>query len=108
MVREKFAVRLTPEARDQLEHLVRAGRTTAHVTARARILLKTDEGRSAPKVAQALDVAESSVFRIKRRFAGADSTECCGTGPKPTGAASWTTGPGPISSPWPAPRPRGP
>ena len=33
-----------------------------------RILLKTSEGWSAPKVAQALDVAESSVYRIKRRF----------------------------------------
>ena len=37
--------------------------------ARARILLKIGEDWSAPKVAQALDVAESSVFRIKRRFA---------------------------------------
>ena len=35
----------------------------------ARILLKTDEGWSAPKVAQALDVAEGTVFRVKRRFA---------------------------------------
>ena len=33
-----------------------------------RILLKTSEGWSAPRVAQALDVAESSVYRIKRRF----------------------------------------
>ena len=65
MVREKFAVRLTPEERDRLEHLVRAGRSPARVATRARILLKTSEGWSAPKVAQALDVAESS---IKRRF----------------------------------------
>ena len=69
MVRERFPVRLTPEERDQLEHLVRAGRSSARVTARARIRLKTGEGWSAPKVAHALDVAESSVFRIKRRFA---------------------------------------
>ena len=68
MVREKFAVRLTPEERDRLEHLVRAGRSPARVATRARILLKTSEGWSAPKVAQALDVAESSVYRIKRRF----------------------------------------
>ena len=39
------------------------------MTVRARILLKTDEGWSAPQVAQALDVAEGTVFRIKRRFA---------------------------------------
>ena len=47
----------------------RAGRSPARVTARARILLKTDEGWSAPRVAQALDVSEGIVFRIKRRFA---------------------------------------
>ena len=69
MVREKYGVRLTPEQRNQLEHLVRAGKCTARVTTRARILLKTDAGWSAPQVAQALDVAEGTVFRIKRRFA---------------------------------------
>ena len=69
MVREKFPVRLTLEERGGLEHLVRAVRSTARVATRARILLKTGEGWSAPQVAQALDVAESSVYRIKRRFA---------------------------------------
>ena len=69
MVREKFAVRLTSEQRDQLEHMVRAGKSSARVATRARILLKTDEGWSAPKVAQALDVSEGTVFRLKRRFA---------------------------------------
>ena len=69
MVREKFPVRLTAEEREQLERLVRVGRSPARVATRARILLKTGEGWSAPKVAQALDVAESSVYRIKRRFA---------------------------------------
>ena len=68
MVREKYAVRLTPEERNQLEHLVRAGRSSARITARARILLKTDQGWTAPRVAQALDVAEGTVLRIKRRF----------------------------------------
>ena len=71
MVREKYGVRLTPEQRNQLEHLVRAGKSTARVTTRARILLKTDAGWSAPQVAQALDVVEGTVFRIKRRFAEA-------------------------------------
>ena len=69
MGREKFGVRLNPEERNQLEHLVRAGKSTARVTTRVRVLLKTDDGWSAPKVAQALDVAEGTVFRIKRRFA---------------------------------------
>ena len=69
MVREKYAVGLTGEQRDELEHLVRAGKSPARVTTRARILLKTDEGWSAPQVAQALDVAQGTVFGIKRRFA---------------------------------------
>ena len=44
-------------------------RSPVRVTTRARILLKTGEGWSASRVAQALDVAEGTVFRIKRRFA---------------------------------------
>ena len=108
MVREKFAVKLTAEERDRLEHLVRAGRSPARVATRARILLKTSEGWSAPKVAQALDVAESSVYRIKRRFAEDGLEGVLQDRLKPTGTSSWMTGPGLISSPWPAPwLPRG-
>ena len=49
--------------------MVRAGRSPVRVTTRVRILLKTDEGWSASRVAQALDVAEGTVFRVKRSFA---------------------------------------
>ncbi len=69
MVREKFAVRMMPEERNQLGHMVREGKGSARVINRVRILLKTDEGWSAPRVAQALDVAQGTVFNIKRRFA---------------------------------------
>ena len=71
VVREKFAVRLMPEERNQLEHMVRVGRGSARVINRARILLKTDEGWpfDRPRVAQALDVAQGTVFNVKRRFA---------------------------------------
>ena len=69
MVRGKYGVRLTSEQRNELQHLVRAGKGSARVIIRARILLKTDEGWSAPRVAEALEVAEGTVFRIKRRFA---------------------------------------
>ncbi len=71
MVREKYGVGLTPEQRKQLQHLIRAGKGSARVIIRARILLKTDEGWTAPQVAEALDVTEGTVFRIKRRFAEA-------------------------------------
>ena len=38
------------------------------MTARARILLKSNDGWAAPKVAEALDVALGTVYRIKQRF----------------------------------------
>ena len=96
MVRENFAVWLTPAERDQLERMVRAGRSSARVKTRARILLKTDEGWSAPRVAQALDVCEDTVFRLKRRFAEDGLAGRLRTGSRPTGTGSWTNGPRPI------------
>ena len=75
MVRGKYGVRLTSEQRNELQHLVRAGKGSARVIIRARILLKTDEGWSASRVAEALEVAEGTVFRIKRRFAEGGWTE---------------------------------
>ena len=74
VVREEFTVRLTPEERNQLEHMVRAGKGSARVSIRARVLFETDEGWSAPRVSQALDVSQGTVFRIKRRF-GEDGLE---------------------------------
>ena len=68
MVREKYPVRLTPEERENLQRLVRGGKSPARMTIRARILLKTGDGWPAPRVAEALDVVEGTVYRIKRRF----------------------------------------
>ena len=66
MVREKYGVRLTAEPAPASGS---CGERHSPGDGPARILLKTDEGWSAPQVAQALDVAEGTVFRIKRRFA---------------------------------------
>ena len=68
MVRDKYAVRLATEQREELQHLIRVGKSSARVTARARILLKSDDGWAAPQVAKALDVALGTVYRIKQRF----------------------------------------
>ncbi len=67
--REKYRVRLDQEDREQLQQLIRSGKSRARVMTRARILLKSDEGWKAPKVSEALDVSVGTVFRIKRRFA---------------------------------------
>ena len=57
MVRNKYAVRLEPEQREELQHLIRVGKSPTRVTARARVLLESDDGWAAPGVAEALDVA---------------------------------------------------
>ena len=77
MVREKYAVRLTQEERNRLEHLVCAGKSSARITARARILLKTGEGWTAPRVAGVLDVSAGTVLRTKRRFTGDGLDNVC-------------------------------
>ena len=69
MGKELYGVHLSASEREQLQQLVRSGKSPARKTARARILLKTDEGWSAPKVAEALDLSVGTVFRTKRRFA---------------------------------------
>ena len=62
MIRDKYAVRLAPEQREELQNLIRVGKSSARVTARARILLKSDGSWAAPKVAEALDVALGTVY----------------------------------------------
>ena len=71
MVQEKYTVRLSAEDRDQLRGLIRSGQHSARVINRARILLKTDEGWSASRVAVALDTSPRTVFRTKRRYSEA-------------------------------------
>ena len=68
MARERYAVQLSEEERERLTQLVRSGRSSARIVTRARILLKVDEGWTAPQVASALDVSAGTVFRIKRRY----------------------------------------
>ena len=69
MVQEKYEVRLEAEERSRLQQLIRSGRSSARALGRARILLKMDEGWTAPQAAAALDVSERTVRRVKRRYA---------------------------------------
>ena len=63
MVRDKYAVRLAQEQREELQRLVRVGKNSARVTARARILLKSGDGWAAPQVAEAI-ASLSTVYRV--------------------------------------------
>ena len=69
MALEQYAVRLMPDEREQLSRLIRSGKSSARIIARARILLKVAEGWNAPQVAAALDVSKGTVYRAKRRYA---------------------------------------
>ena len=69
MALEQYAVQLTPEERERLSQLIRSGKSSARIIARARILLKVAEGWNAPQVAAALDISKGTVYRAKRRYA---------------------------------------
>jgi transposase len=65
---------LSAEDRDTLEGLIAHGHAPARQLTHARILLKADEAASMPawpdtKIADALEVSRSTVFRVRTRFA---------------------------------------
>jgi len=70
---KKYRVTLTPEEREFLNAMIRRGRGAARKLARARILLKCDEGAGGPAlsddaVADALDVGDATVARVRQVF----------------------------------------
>lgn len=70
---KKYHVTLTPEEREELEQMISAGKTGARKLAHARILLKADEaeggaGWTDQRIAEALEVGLSTVWRVRRRF----------------------------------------
>jgi len=72
--RENPAI-LTAEDRGRLESLIAHGHAPARRLTHARILLKADEGGEAPgeawsdtRIADALEISRSTVFRVRTRF----------------------------------------
>jgi len=68
MRQAKYVVDLNEEERAQLESLLRRGKSSARMQARARILLKADEGMLNQDIMSALDVSETMVYRARQRF----------------------------------------
>ncbi len=64
----KYRVDLSQEEREELCRLIRKGNSPARKLARARILLKADEGCSDAEVAGALYVGSATVGRVRQRF----------------------------------------
>ncbi len=68
-----YPVRLTAQQRQELENVCRAGRASARMIRRARVLLLSDRNRAQGKltriqVAQLLGMHVNSVDRIRKRF----------------------------------------
>ena len=68
-----YVVRLIGEERQQLEVLIRKGKSSARRLLKARILLKADvseagEGWSDSRIKEALDASPSMVYRVRKQL----------------------------------------
>ena len=64
----RYRVTLTTEERQQLEELVRGGKTAVRTVKRAQILLAASAGSKDETIAQTIGVGTSTVYRTKQRF----------------------------------------
>jgi transposase len=69
---KRYRVKLVPEERAYLEHLLAGGKAAARTLTHARILLKVDEGVDGPgwtdeAIAEALEVNRSTIERVRQR-----------------------------------------
>ena len=65
---KRYVVALEPRERQELERRLRAGRASARVLARARVLLKCDDGLTDEEVVEAVGVSVGTVERVRKRF----------------------------------------
>ena len=70
---KRYVVRLSGEEREQLEALIRKGKSAAQRLLKARILLKADasdagEGWSDSRIVKALDTSVSMVYRVRKQL----------------------------------------
>ena len=70
---KKYVVRLSGEEREQLETLIRRGKSPARRLLKARILLKADvsegcAGWSDSRIIRALDTSASMVYRVRQQL----------------------------------------
>jgi len=70
---KKHIVRLSEQERKILTKLIKSGRGPARMFARARILLKADQGSQGPgwpdkKISEALDVTAQTIERVRKQL----------------------------------------
>lgn len=69
----RYIVHLTPQQREALQQLVRAGKTSAQQLIHAHILLKADRSQPGPylteqQIGESVGVSRKTVMRVKARF----------------------------------------
>ena len=74
---KKYVARLSPDEREQLEALIRKGKSPAQRLLKARILLKADvseagEGWSDGRIIEALETSPSMVYRVRKQLVEED------------------------------------
>ena len=72
---KKYVVRLSADEREQLDALIRKGKSPAQRLLKARILLKADvsqagEGWSDSRIIEALETSPSMVYRVRKQLVG--------------------------------------
>ena len=70
---KKYVVRLGAEEREQLQALIRKGKSPAKRLLKARILLKADiseagEGWSDSRIIEALDTSAAMIYRVRKQL----------------------------------------
>lgn len=68
MGNRKYIVDLSQEERGRLQALLRRGKASVRMVARARVLLRADEGYTDRAIAAVLDVGPATVGRTRKRF----------------------------------------
>ena len=63
---KKYIVDLTAEERDELQRLLRSGKTTARKLTRALILLKADDGLTDEEIAQEIGTSVPTIERTRQ------------------------------------------
>ncbi|CAN5660077.1 hypothetical protein BH23CHL2_BH23CHL2_19980 [soil metagenome] len=72
-MQQKYVVQLSRGEREQLRALIAAGTAPARKLARARILLKSDQGADGPgwvdvRVAEAVETSQPTVARVRKQY----------------------------------------
>lgn len=85
---QKYVVNLTEQERQELQHLIAAGKASARKLMHARILLKADESTEGPawpdqRISEALEVGLSTIARVRQQIVEQGLEEALNRRPQP-------------------------